>query len=271
MSETDNRPTPASGIPAARATEPDAQPSEPSSEINMPAAQKVLNALEAIRDEAREREKRSDEREKRNDERFERIESAIVVIQAGLEDVRDETKQNTKNLGEQADALTRVASAAAKAADIGLQAKQVAGEASAQATQIVESAIRIHGASISVTVNDAVKNAVEPLKKDIEDIRTRDTEREKMMKQSNEAVGAIVDELGLADRVELGRDVRPGDKKSEPALQKIEKRAKHSTLVQLIVAIGVIVELILKLWPVATPPAYPTNPPALSAPPASSR
>lgn len=61
-----------------------------------------------------------------------------------------------------------------------------------------------------------------------------------------EAMSAVVDELGIEDRVELGRTLPKGEK-AKPRLQQIdslERRAKSNQIVQIIIAIGFIAELI---------------------------
>jgi chromosome segregation ATPase len=67
--------------------------------------------------------------------------------------------------------------------------------------------------------------------------------------KTNEGVGAIVNELGLEDRVALGREVKPGEPQPQRALQRLDDRAKRSTIVQALIAIGIILELLARHWP----------------------
>ena len=245
MSGQDTRPTPVSGMPAVVAANPDAQPN--GDEIAAPRstnASAILEALDGIRAEVQQTRDEARERDKAHEARFTRLESQIA-------DVAGKTDGNTKLIGEQAEAITRVASAAAKAADLALEAKQATSRAPAEMQQLVESALRIHGAaaaaSIAATVDESVQRAIQPLAQKVGQIEQREEERDKQIALSNEALGAVVDELGIEDRVELGRKAVPGEKKQERALKKLDTRAKHSTVVQFVIAVGVIVNALYQL------------------------
>jgi hypothetical protein len=244
MSGQDTKPTPASGMPAAVAATSLAKPSvegdsdsdeirAPRSELSGDLTARVLSTIEQVRDEGRERDKR--------------IEARFAHLEGRLDEVVGKTDANTKNIGEQAGALTRVASAAAKAADLALEAKQAVAKAPDDTTKLVESAIRIHSLAIAQTVDAAVKSAVEPLASKVATIEQREEDRDKMHERTNQALGAVVDELGIEDKVELGREVKPGEEPPQPALKKLEKRAKSNTLVQFVIAVGVIVNALYQL------------------------
>lgn len=235
MSGSELKPTPASGMPAAVAMKSHAPPPVDDEEIRAPKsveASAILTALGEMRAEIQETRRESNAR-------FTHLENRVA-------DIAGKTEHNTKLIGEQAEALTRVASAAAKAADLALEAKQQVAKSPDETTKLVESAIRIHSSAIAATVDAAVQKAVQPLSAKVGALEVQDVQRESMLKQSNEALGAVVDELGLEDRVELGRTVPPGEKPPERALKKIERRAKNSTLVQLVIAIGIIVSALLQ-------------------------
>lgn len=143
--------------------EQDTRPTPPSGMASMPpldASDKLLRAIEEVRDEGRAR-------DERNNARFERLEGK-------LDEVAAKTETNTKNIGEQADALTRVASAAAKAADLALEAKQQASKAADETRTIVESALRIHGTSIASTVDAAVTKVVAPIVQKVDALEKND-------------------------------------------------------------------------------------------------
>lgn len=183
-------------VPTAATEAPPFTVQPSANDITMPLAQKVLSAIEASRDEARERDKKADVR-------FEQLESQIKDVSTQLEsqikEVAVKTDANTRLIGEQAEAITRVASAAAKAADIGLEAKQAAGEAGSRSTQIVESAIRIHGASIGVSINDAVKESLKPLAVDVESLKRSDADQAialAALKKSDEETAVAISDQG---------------------------------------------------------------------------
>lgn len=154
---------------------PDAR--EPPTGLDDATGQKLLAAIEEVRDEARERDKRTDAR-------FERLESR-------LEEAVAEGRTNTKNIAEQADALTRVASAAAKAVDLALEAKRQLANTTDDTTKIVQSALQIHGASIAMTVDAAVNKAVEPIKSDIAELKRSDEAQTLAMKAQD---GVLADQ-----------------------------------------------------------------------------
>lgn len=79
--------------------------------------------------------------------------------------------------------------------------------------------------------------AIDQLKGELDGLSKNDA------KQS-EALGAIVEELGIQDRVELGPTPKPGEKKPKPVLEKLDRRARSSTIVQVIIALGVIASLL---------------------------
>ena len=197
----------------------DTKESMPAQSVALDPAEKLLAAIEEVRDEARERDKR--------------VEARFSHLESQLADVVSKTDGNTKLIGEQAEAITRVASAAAKAADLGLEAKQQAARAPDDTSKMIESAMRIHRSSIADTVDIAVREAVQPISEKV------DTQ--------NEAVGAIVDELGLEDRVELGREVKPGEKPPVRTLKKMARENKTGTAAALLTFLAVVVKLAIEM------------------------
>lgn len=141
-------------------------------------------------------------------------------------ELRDTDQRLTGQIGEQAGALTQVAKAAATAANMALEAKQTANESQGHARSMIESAIRIHNSSISSTVDAAVKKAVG---------------------KTNEAIGAIVDELGIEDRVELGRLVKPGEPKPVRTLTKVSRESKAAALGGALAFVITAIEIAIKL------------------------
>jgi len=159
------------------------------------------------------------------------IHPRIDKLEKRLEDV--DRRQTAQHL-EQTKSLAAVAQAAATAANLALEAKQKAVETEASVQLMVESALKIHSKGLAVMVDASVQRALKPIANQVVN--------------TNEALGAIVDELGIEGQVQLGRDVKPGEKPPEPALQKMEKRAKHNQLVQAVIATGVIVEALVRIF-----------------------
>jgi hypothetical protein len=155
----------------------------------------------------------------------------IQDIQRTVKHLADEVTSHGRQLAELASAQISTAKAASAAAEIAAVALAKANSSQDENAKMVQSAMAIQKGAIET----AVREAVQPILKDVE--------------RQNEALGAVVDELGIEDRVELGRKMKPGEKPPERALQKIERRAKSSTLVQLVISIAIIVQAI---WSIAT-------------------
>lgn len=77
-------------------------------------------------------------------------------------------------LSEQASLLVKIGQAAAAAVDHALEAKRAAGQSVDEATKIVESAIRMHSASIATTVQAAVKAEIAPIVADMVMVKASD-------------------------------------------------------------------------------------------------
>ncbi len=164
----------------------------------------VLRAIEEVRDEGRAREVKTDAMfaaaEVKTNARF-------SAVELKLADVASLGESNAKHIGELNGSLLRVASGAAKAVDLALEAKTQAAGARDEATKIVESALLIHGASIAASINDVVKGAVKPLADKIDSLEKSDETTALTLagqnKQLNLIVGAVT---GLKDHwlVKLG-------------------------------------------------------------------
>jgi uncharacterized coiled-coil protein SlyX len=218
----EHKPTPPSGMPAAVIT---TSPKPLDDEISAPKSEATAVILAALGDVRTEFVMR-----------FERLETTTAAHGKTLVTLSDQVTQNTKNIADQATALTSVAESAAIAAKISAQALSRVGTVQDDTQKMVESAMAIQKGAIATAVKDAVK----PLEKQAE-------QREKKLEQSNEALGVVVEQLGVSDRVSLGANSKPGEKQPEPTLEKMEKRAKQSTIVQAIIALGVIAEVLSRV------------------------
>ncbi len=136
----------------------------------------VLRAIAEVRDEGRAREVKTDAMfaaaEVKTNARFNAVELKLA-------DVASLGESNAKHIGELNGSLLRVASGAAKAVDLALEAKTQAAGARDEATKIVESALLIHGASIAASVNDVVKRAVEPILVEVTGLKDNDVSQNK--------------------------------------------------------------------------------------------
>lgn len=70
---------------------------------------------------------------------------------------------------------------------------------------------------------------------------------ESSIEDTREAVGAIVDELGIADRVKLGRSLPPGSKRQPTALAKVSRESKLGVIASTIATVVIIVKMVLEL------------------------
>lgn len=127
------------------------------------ATDKVLDAIAGV-------DKKFDEAHDAHEVRFERVEGDVRRHDEKLNEHDKKLEEHgellvahSKLLTDHATFLGRVQEAAHTAQNYALQAKTVAAQSVHEATTIVESAIRMHGASIAVTVQDAVRHQVEPL------------------------------------------------------------------------------------------------------------
>jgi ABC-type transporter Mla subunit MlaD len=214
------RPTPPSGIPAAVSAGSTAQPSV--EEITAPkseATMVILAALDGVRTEFVGR--------------MERLETTTAAHGDALKTLADQVNANTKNISEQATAITNVAKSAAVAAELSAQALAKVSTAQDDARKMVESAMAIQKGSIAL----AVTEAIQPVLNDVESLKASNG-------PLNEALGEIVNELGIEDRVALGREVKPGEKKPERTLRTLNKQTK---IVQVLVAAGMIAEAVIQI------------------------
>lgn len=228
MPGSETKPTPASGMPAAMAATSAAKPSL--DEISAPRSETgtILLAIAELRTEFIGR--------------FEHLEKTTADLKNStaqhahaLGTLTNQVAEHTKNIADQASAITSIAKSAATAAELSAQALKGVNTAKDDTRKMVESAMAIQKGAIESTVREVVK----PILDDVDGLKTSGAKQ-------TEAVSAIVNELGIEDRVELGRDVKPGEKIT-PAFEKLEKRAKSSTIVQAIIAIGIVAELLSRV------------------------
>ncbi len=168
--------------------------------------------------------------------RFEQLEAKTDAQGKVLETLTAEVAVHHSQIAELAAAQVRTASASSAAAELAAQALAKINTVHDDTRKMVESAMTIQKGAIA----NAVKEAVQPVSDDVDLLKKSTTAQ-------NEALGEMVNQLGIEDRVSLGREVKPGEKRPEPAFEKLEKRARKSTLLQALVAAGVIAEAIARI------------------------
>lgn len=169
-------------------------------------------------------------------------------------DVRGLRSDVTRWRAEEAESISRVASGAARAVDIALKAQSEASSAKADVTNIVASALKIHGASIAQTVDGAVKAAVGPLVKDVEALKDNDGDQNTTLAAQNRGIVVIARELGVEEKLDptlRGSLPPPKDnEKRAPVFPALESRLRNSQIVQLLVAIAIFLRII---WEIVAP------------------
>lgn len=70
---------------------------------------------------------------------------------------------------------------------------------------------------------------------------------ESSIQDTREAVGAIVDELGISDRVKLGRTLPPGTKRQPTALAKVARENKLGAIASTVATVFIVVKMVLEL------------------------
>lgn len=208
----DDKPTPPAGMPAADMLDPTL---ESKSDAGTDTAV-ILEAIGALRRD---------------------VDAQIGTLRAEL---RDTDKRLTNQIGEQASALTQVAKAAATAANMALEAKQTAGNATNEMQAMIEGALRIHDGSIAATIDASVKRAMEPIREENEAAKA---ERAK----GNEALGKLVETFGVEDQVQLGRNVKPGEPKPTPMIPKMSRETKAAAVGSALAFLVIAIEFAMKL------------------------
>lgn len=208
-------------------------PSNKGRPMNDGTEQRLLSAIEERFDKFESSQiERFERLERTHTERFERLES-------NARHLTTEVAAHGKQLYALGEASVSTARAAAAAAEISAQALAKAGSVQDDARKMIESAMAIQKGSISHEVEAAVK----PIAAKVDMLETAS-------EQCNEALGAVVEQLGVEDKVSLGREVKPGEAPPQPTLQKIERRARSSTIVQAVIALGMIADVLSRIvWP----------------------
>lgn len=202
------------------------------------AIENVQQEVHATRAESRMRGEETAHRLDKLDKRLDGLEGADKTLTTEFQRLRrqvDELDRRTGTLerdvqrvGDRSDATSRA-----------LEASQAAHASEMKG-------LIVHVEKATKTLNDRGE-AIGEMKTEVDSLKASSD-------ATTEALGAIVEELGIEDRVKLGKTPRPGEK-PEPALAKIEKRAqnlevrvKSSTIVQAIIALGVIAGLLKQIF-----------------------
>lgn len=229
MSIRDDHPTPATGIDAVIPTESKSPPPDESTTT-------LLRAIEEVRDEARDRDKRTDAR-------LEKLEGKASAQATTLSHLGSEVSKLASQHAELATAQVSVAKAAGIASELAAQAMSRVSTSQDDTRKMVESAMIIQKGVISAEMAQAVS----PIAKAVDDLTKRDASAKTERAKTNEAMGAVLDELGIGDLAELGQNTKPGEKPPERSLKQTSKRSWLAALSGTLAFLTVAIELALKL------------------------
>lgn len=95
---------------------------------------------------------------------------------------------------------------------------------------------------------EAIKNHIERLESSIRATEESAKKRDEEMAKVSDGMSAVIDELGIEDRTALGRQPRPGEVLPPPKLRSLEAWAKSSRIVQAVVALGVVADVLARLF-----------------------
>lgn len=230
----DPKPTPPSGMPTASLLDRATPHGDEISASKSDATVAILAAIEGLRKETQATvgALRDDV-----DRRFEALER----------EARDESAQTARRFAEQADAITSIAKACATAANMALEAKRETGEIKEDSRRMIESAFQIHRSSIVTVVESSVKSAISPIAGAVEELAKREEAASSERAKTNEAVGAIVNEIGLEDQVQLGSDVRPNDPAPKRLLKTTARDSKAAAYGSALAFVVIVIEIAVKL------------------------
>lgn len=94
----------------------------------------------------------------------------------------------------------------------------------------------------------AIQNHIEKLESAIQANTVSSEKRDLEMTKVADGLSAVIDELGIEDRTALGRQPRPGEVLPPPKLRSLEAWAKSSRIVQAVVALGVVADVLARLF-----------------------
>ena len=170
---------------------------------------------------------------------------AVQVLSRLIESVRDEFRDGLRGLRDDIAKLqtsdTHLVDAVSKLETSDKHLANAVGEQAIKLTRLDERLKRVEEERISD-------------RRDLSDDRhAREREQEAFIRhvsslegsiaRTNEAVGAIVEELGIEDRVELGRQLKPGEAPPVPTLTKLDQRTKSNIWIQVAITLSVIAQI----------------------------
>ena len=176
-----------------------------------------------------------------------RARSAGVLIGPYFSSTAGETKQNARLWADLAELLTLVAGAAARAADLALEAKQATTRAPEEMKQLVESALRIQGAAHAASMADAVKAAVQPMREDVDSLRSSDARQDRVQRALCQVMGVDYDAVSIpppADEDEARALARRAKPKAN--LRELVSNNRKSTVASALTLAIIIAEIILR-------------------------
>ena len=228
----------------------------------------VLDVVENIDRKLDTSNRKLDEKSKADEARFMAAEAVLRDHEHRLDEHDEKHKEHDerhraydRQLHDQSALLVTLGQATARAMDAATRAQQDSARTKDECVTIVESAIRMHSASISATVQDAVRSAVQPLVAKTEaqdltlDLHTRNDEAQniELRAQSSElrlirsevgagnaVTAAVAAELGITDHVK-------GDK-PRASIRRVIRSARWSGLGVALLAIAYVIKTAIELF-----------------------
>lgn len=183
--------------------------------------QEILDAIGAMREESRVRgektasrldhiEAKLDQKSRDDEERFKRLEADTAAHRGAIVDLREQLNENTKLLQQQAQTTSNLAASTAHATSLALEAKQSASGSLDEARKVVESAIKIHGVSMTAAIDATVTKAVKPIADEVTSLKKNDESQNETLKKQDEKLAAIAKDASATKDVvvELANDAR---------------------------------------------------------------
>lgn len=155
------------------------------------ATDKVLDIVESI-------DRKLDEKSRSDEARFMAAEALIRDHENRLDGHEEKLTDHDERLRshdillrDQAQLLTSLGHSTARAVDTALDAKRIASQSVDEATKIVESAIKMHSASIALTVQSAVKAELAPLTSKVETIERSDEAQTTAIEEQTKSIAKM--------------------------------------------------------------------------------
>jgi hypothetical protein len=140
--------------------------------------------------------------------KVDRLDGDVLAVREDVAEIRERTKALADADVKFADQITKVSSAAAHAAEIGLKAMTRASENEDATTKIVQSAMTIHNASIAATVEATVAKIAGPIASEVAALKTNDVAQNETLREQNATLAAQNETLADIKKM-VGKVLQP--------------------------------------------------------------